>query len=79
VGPRAGLEGGKSRPHRDSIPDRPARSQSPYQLSYPARKCLSNILYQSILHVFVKDRFSILSQIQEERSFKSNSRKRSKV
>jgi len=26
VGPRAGLEGGKSRPHRDSIPDRPARS-----------------------------------------------------
>jgi len=28
--------GGKSRPHWDSIPDRPARSQSPYQLSYPA-------------------------------------------
>jgi hypothetical protein len=29
VGPRAGLEKcGKSRPHRDSIPDRPARSQS---------------------------------------------------
>ena len=28
--------GGKSRPHRDSIPDRPARSQSLYQLSYPA-------------------------------------------
>ena len=25
---------GKSRPHRDSIPDRPARSQSLYQLSY---------------------------------------------
>jgi len=29
-------KGGKSRPHRDSIPDRPARSQSLYQLSYPA-------------------------------------------
>ena len=28
--------GGKSRPHRDSIPDRPARSQSLYQLSYVA-------------------------------------------
>ena len=28
--------GGKSRPHRDSIPDRPAPSQSLYQLSYPA-------------------------------------------
>jgi len=29
--------GGKSRPHRDSIPDRPARSQSLYRLSYRAR------------------------------------------
>jgi len=28
--------GGKSRPHRDSIPDRPARSQSLYWLSYSA-------------------------------------------
>ena len=28
--------GGKSRTHRDSIPDRPARSQSLYRLSYPA-------------------------------------------
>ena len=27
---------GKSRPHRDSIPNRPARSQSLYRLSYPA-------------------------------------------
>ena len=30
--------GGKSRPNRDSIPDRPARSQSLYRLSYPAHK-----------------------------------------
>ena len=30
------LTGGKSRPHRDSIPDRLARSQSLYQLSYRA-------------------------------------------
>jgi len=28
--------GGKSRPNRDSIPDRPARRQSLYWLSYPA-------------------------------------------
>ena len=29
VGPWAGLDGcGKSRPHRDSIPDRPFRSES---------------------------------------------------
>jgi hypothetical protein len=35
VGPRAGLDRyDKSRPHWDSIPDRPARSQSLYLLSY---------------------------------------------
>jgi len=28
--------GGKSRPYRNSIPDRPARSQSLHRLSYPA-------------------------------------------
>jgi len=31
-------KGGKSRPHRDSIPDRPARSQSLYRLSYRAHE-----------------------------------------
>ena len=31
---------GKSRPHRDSIPDRPARSQSLYRLSYRAHSYL---------------------------------------
>jgi len=31
---------GKSRPHWDSIPDRPARSQSLYRLSYPAHLLL---------------------------------------
>jgi len=28
-------KGGKSRPHRNSITDRPTRSQSLYRLSYP--------------------------------------------
>ena len=32
--PGPAWKGGKSRPHRDSIPDRPARSQSLYRLSY---------------------------------------------
>ena len=42
--------GGKSRPQRDSIPDRPARSQSLYQLSYPAHNCLViNLKYEGIL------------------------------
>ena len=36
--PRPVWTGGKSRPNRDSIPDRPARSQSLYQLSYRAHK-----------------------------------------
>jgi len=35
VGPRAGLDVRKTRPRRDSIPDRPAHSQSLYRLSCP--------------------------------------------
>jgi len=31
------MTGGKFRPHRDSIPDLPTRSQSLYRLSYPAQ------------------------------------------
>ena len=49
--------GGKSRPHRDSITDRPAHSQSLYRLSYPAQKsmlyCIINkvsLLYVHVLH-----------------------------
>ena len=34
--------GGNSHPHRDSIPDRPAHSQSLYWLSYPAYTLHSN-------------------------------------
>jgi len=37
--------GGRSRPHRDSIPDRPARSQSPYRLSYPAHLTIISLYY----------------------------------
>jgi hypothetical protein len=36
VGPRSGLDGcKKSCSYRDSIPDRPARSESLYRLRYP--------------------------------------------
>ena len=41
--------GGKSRPHQDSIPDRPARSQSLYRLSYPAHVLPSR--NSKLLHV----------------------------
>ena len=40
--------GGKSRPHRDSIPYRPARSQSLYRLSYPAH---IRVHYSLVFHV----------------------------
>ena len=35
--------GGKFRPHRDWIPDRPARNQSLYRLNYPAQKYFSSL------------------------------------
>jgi len=40
---------GKYRPHRDSIPDRSARSQSLYRLSYPAHYNSFNFWYFVIL------------------------------
>ena len=43
--------GGKSRPHRDSMPDLPARSQSLYRLSYPAHKLNE---YYPIYTIFVQ-------------------------
>jgi len=33
--------GGKSRPHRNPIPERPARSQSLYRMSYPVHIILA--------------------------------------
>ena len=41
MGPGPVWTGGKSRPHRDSIPNHPAHSQSLYRLSYPAHKIKS--------------------------------------
>ena len=56
VGPSAGLDGGRSRPLRHSIPDRPGRSQSLYWLSYRASeiqiivKILVVILYKTFYY-----------------------------
>ena len=54
---------GKSRPHRDSIPDCPARSQSLYRLSYPAnrRTSVSNLFYFGMT-VHVSDGLSVHHQ-----------------
>ena len=48
--------GGKSRPHQESIPDRPARSQSLYQLSYPAHLFLGTLHIQTYQHPFLLPR-----------------------
>ena len=50
VGPMDGLGGRKPRPYRDSIPDRPARSQSLHRLSYRAH--LANKLLRYYQRIF---------------------------
>ena len=51
---------GKSRPHRDSIPDRQARSQSLYRLSYPAHPRKAYCLFKKICHMhFFRVKFVI--------------------
>ena len=45
---------GKPRPHRDSIPNYPARSQSLYRLSYPAHNVfLRSYLQSGLRHTFL--------------------------
>ena len=68
--------GGKSRPHRDSIPDRPARSQSLYRLSYSAHQIYIYIFvyiylfkYSQYLHayyLFIFCIYTLYSVSQEE-------------
>ena len=48
--PKASLDGcGKPRPHRDSNPDRPARSESLYRLSYTGS---IYIIYIRIIYIY---------------------------
>jgi len=65
VGPRTG---GKSRPHRDSIPDRPARSQPLHRLSYPAHG------WNQVLHPYW-----IKGPVTENVHLKSDQRRQSKI
>ena len=64
--------GGKSRPHRDSIPDRPARSQSLYRLSYPAYVCVCVCvcMYIYIYYRLRWSRGSVLAFSTQVRGFK---------
>ena len=83
VGSRAGLDGRKISPHRDSIPDRPARSQSLYRLSYPAHtqwKCNINVLVfciawsrnNSVDLVTMRSGFRIPARVKDFSSFQKH-------
>ena len=52
---------GKSRPHLDSITDRPARSQSLYRLSYPAHTfvCIIYIYIYTYIYIITRCTFSV--------------------
>ena len=57
--------GGKSRPHRNSIPDRPTRRQSLYRLSYPANYSIGSegeisvvVKLASHLHIVPRSRMN---------------------
>jgi len=66
VGPRAGLGGGNARPHRDSIPDPPARSQSVCRLLYPVVffVCLFVSFFLSLLLVSLRTSSSSMSELE---------------
>ena len=57
--------GEKSRPHRDSITDRPARRQSLYRLSYPAHAVNMETLKSIQLGHFGTDGSEMLSLFGE--------------
>ena len=54
------LTGRKSRPHRYSIPERPARDQSLYRLSYPAHTWVS--IWKAIIQSLMENTVLTLSQ-----------------
>ena len=60
MGPRAGLDRcGKSRPTGIRSPDRSARSQSLYQLSYPANSVTQWHLYELMCSLLERAEFKI--------------------
>jgi len=48
--------GRNSRPHRDSIPERPARSQSLYRLSYLSHNFIFYILYFNVVKAIIANK-----------------------
>ena len=64
VGPRVGLDRcGKSLPHRDSIPDRPARSHLLYRLNYPAHKISIYIYIYIYIHIYELNTWTVIKTL----------------
>ena len=62
VGPRTGLvRCGKSRPHRDSIPDRPARSSVAILIELYGPYIYMYVLHIIYINMYIKDRFKRIS------------------
>ena len=51
MGPRAGLEGGKFLSHRDSIPDRPARSSAAIPTELPGPQFFIYTVHRLYAHM----------------------------
>jgi len=64
VGPEPVWTGGKSRHHRDSIPNRPARSQSLYRLSYKSRIHANHALNLKYNEILFNGNLNMLSTCQ---------------
>jgi len=71
--------GGKSRPHRFSIPDRPARSQSLYRLSYRARnigtQCFRKTRVEVVTYWFVAPVARLTKVITKAQDIRSRGQK----
>ena len=61
MGPRAGVDGRKISPDRDSIPVRPARSQSLYRLSYPAHTISAVLTFKYKQSVHIPEGINLLA------------------
>ena len=58
--------GGKSRHHGDSIPDRPARSQLLYRLSYPSHTHTHTHIYVCVYKLINTSKYDLLYQFSQK-------------
>ena len=66
--------GGKSRPHRDSIPDHRDRSQSLYRLSYSAHRRIQSLSLNVIIFILVAASVGRLQDFQKRQTRRKRKR-----